>query len=255
MILKNDMEVQGAILFARRSFVPFAILPLAVLAGFASPGFADGHTGLPGRLYDLFCILLSFSGLALRAYTVGTAAPRTSGRNTREQRADSLNTTGVYSIMRNPLYVANFIVFLGMLLFVKEWWLVVIATLAYVMYYERIVMTEERYLLEKFDEEYSAWADRTPVMIPRLSQWTRPARPPVLRTMLRREYNGFYLIVAGFYLLEWCDRLLFSRDTGTPMTIAQAPGMYWSLFFIAGTLVFVTLRSLKKYTGILNDGR
>ena len=32
----------------------------------------------------------------------------TSGRNTHDQVADSLNTSGIYSIVRHPLYVGNF---------------------------------------------------------------------------------------------------------------------------------------------------
>ena len=253
MILKNQLEAQGAVLFRWRSFVPLAVLPLALFAGFASPGFADGHAGVWGRAYDLFCIVVSLIGLAVRGFTVATAAPRTSGRNTREQRADTLNTTGVYSVVRNPLYLANFLVFLGMLLFVKEWWLVVIATLAYVIYYERIVLTEEEYLLGKFGAVYSEWANRTPVMVPNFRLWVKPECRFSFRTLLRREYNGFYLIVACFYLLEWCDRLLFFRNSPGAMTVQQAPGLYWTTFFVGGTLIFIALRTLKKHTDVLDD--
>jgi protein-S-isoprenylcysteine O-methyltransferase Ste14 len=251
MTLIQQLEAQGAILFRRRSFVPFAILPFAIVAALASTSFPDGHAPLGGRIYDAACILISFFGLACRAYTVACAAPRTSGRNTHEQRADSLNTTGMYSIVRNPLYVANFIMFVGMLLFIKAWWLVTLATLAYILYYERIVMAEESYLLAKFGETYAIWANRTPAMIPNFRLWQKPERKFSLKIALRREYNGFYLIIAVFYVLEWGDRLLFTYDMPGPMTIGQMPGLYWNSFFIGGTLIFLILRTLKKYTSFL----
>jgi protein-S-isoprenylcysteine O-methyltransferase Ste14 len=253
MTLRYQLEAQGATLFRWRSFMPFVILPVVIAAAFDSKGFADGHADFLGRAYDLSCIVISFIGLALRGLTVASAAPRTSGRNTREQRADSLNTTGAYSIVRNPLYVANFLVFLGMLMFLKVWWLVVIAALAYVLYYERIVMAEEDFLIGKFGVDYVEWADRTPAMIPNFRLWKKPARPLSPRKILRGEYNGFYLIVACFYLLEWCDRLLCFRRQDGPMTLAEAPGLYWTSFFAVGTLVFVILRTLKKYTDILDE--
>jgi protein-S-isoprenylcysteine O-methyltransferase Ste14 len=252
MLLMNDLEAQGAKLFRWRSFVPLLILPVAGAAAMQSPQFAAGPAGLWSHLYDLACILISFLGLAGRAYTVACAAPRTSGRNTREQRAEVLNTSGPYSIVRNPLYVANFLILLGMLLFVREWWLVAIATLAYLMYYERIVLAEEQFLAAKFGSHYVEWAATTPAMIPNFALWRRPECRFSLRIVLRREYNGFYLIVAGYYLLEWLDRIIFRFRHGLSIdSIGDGPGFYWTSFFLAGTLLFVTLRTIKKHTTLL----
>ncbi|MEI3590430.1 MAG: hypothetical protein V8Q44_05920 [Alistipes ihumii] len=54
------------------------------------------------------CLLVSLFGLAIRIRTAGHTPDRTSGRNTAEgQVADEPNTTGIYSMMRNPLYVGD----------------------------------------------------------------------------------------------------------------------------------------------------
>ncbi len=252
MILKEQLEKQGTVFFRWRGILPLVIIPAVIAAACSSPTFADGHAGPWSRVYDFACIVLSFMGLGLRGYTVALAAPRTSGRNTREQRADSLNVSGIYSVVRNPLYLANFLVILGMLLFIKEWWLVVLVSLAYVLYYERIIMAEERFLLAKFGDDYAIWANRTPVIVPNLLLWTPPTRTFSFRKVLRQEYNGFYLIVSCFYLLEWCDRILFRHGPISGMTIGEAPGLYWTVFFAGGTIVFLALRSVKKFTSLLD---
>ncbi len=136
--------------------------------------------------------------------------------------------------------------FLGMLLFIKVWWLIVIATLSYVLYYERIIMTEEKFLLGKFGPVYESWADKTPAVTPSFRLWKLSDRGFSLKIALRREYNGFYLIIATFYLLEWYDRLLFNRLQLAAMSVNQAPGIYWNSFFIIGTFIFLVFRTLKN---------
>jgi protein-S-isoprenylcysteine O-methyltransferase Ste14 len=81
----------------------------------------------------------------------------TSGRNTRWQVAETLNTTGMYSIVRNPLYLGNFIIVLGILLFVQVWWIVVIGIVGFWFFYERIVFTEEGFLRRKFGTVFLEW--------------------------------------------------------------------------------------------------
>ena len=56
---------------------------------------------------------MSFFGLGIRVFTVGFTPKNTSGRNTAEQIADVLNTSGIYSMVRHPLYVGNFFMWLG----------------------------------------------------------------------------------------------------------------------------------------------
>ena len=53
-------------------------------------------------------LLVSLFGLAVRVRTAGHTPDRTSDRRTAEgQVPDEPNTTGIYSVMRNPLYVGD----------------------------------------------------------------------------------------------------------------------------------------------------
>lgn len=63
--------------------------------------------GGAGEIYKAACALLVICGLARWAYTVGHVTARTSGANTKGRAVDSLTTTGIYSAIGNPLYLAR----------------------------------------------------------------------------------------------------------------------------------------------------
>ena len=107
-------------------------------------------------------MVISFAGLILRVLIVGRAPIGTSGRNTREQAANTLTTTGMYSIVRHPLYLANYIIIIGFVMEFHVWWLVLLITCIYALYYERIMLAEEAFLREQFGDAFETWAAATP---------------------------------------------------------------------------------------------
>lgn len=56
------------------------------------------------------------------------------------------NTTGMYSIVRHPLYLGNFFVGFGIVLICSSVWLAVVFCLLFVVYYERLMFAEEEFL-------------------------------------------------------------------------------------------------------------
>ena len=207
-----------------------------------------GHSENLDHLWEAFCIIMSFLGLAIRILVIGHTPKGTSGRNTNKQVAETLNTTGMYSIVRNPLYLGNFFMSLGIALFAHLWWLALIYILAFWLYYERIILAEEAYLRAKFGNEYLNWANTTPVIIPKFGQYRKAGLPFSLRNVLGREYNGFFAVIVAMFVLETFGELAvegrFEFDLG------------WVLLMGIGFIVWLTLRTLKKHTTILNvDGR
>ena len=101
--------------------------------------------------WGLFCLAVALVGLGVRAFTVGCVPERTSGRNTKEGHvANRLNVAGMYSIVRHPLYLGNFIIWIGVAMYCAVWWLVAIVALLFCVYYERIIFAEEEFLRYRF---------------------------------------------------------------------------------------------------------
>ena len=66
--------------------------------------------------WNVVSVFVSILGLVIRFYTIGTTPKGTSGRNTKnqiEQKDDFLNSTGLYSLVRHPLYLGNYFIWLG----------------------------------------------------------------------------------------------------------------------------------------------
>ena len=235
-------------MFRWRSFVPLALLPLFLLAFPESERIDHQMVETLGHLFFYLCLAISYGGLAIRWLTVGFVPSGTSGRNTHSQRAEQLNTSGAYSVVRNPLYVGNFIAILGVVLFLKVWWLVVIFALAYALYIERVVATEEAYLRQGFGAAYDAWAQRTPAFFPRLSNWRRPEYAFSLRTVLRREYAGVMAVALAYVVPEFFMDVLVDGESLAHWAKSDTA---WLVVTVIAGLVYVSLRTLKKRTNLL----
>ena len=98
-------------------------------------------------IWPLVCLSVGMAGQKVRALCVGYTPRGTSGRNTKEgQVAETLNTLGMYSICRHPLYLGNLLMWLGIVMYMGHVWFTVAFLLLYALYYERIMFAEEHFL-------------------------------------------------------------------------------------------------------------
>lgn len=246
MALTEEFESTGNWLFRWRSYLPLAVIGIFL---FALREYEYlGHSEKLDHLWEAFCLIVSFFGLGIRIFTIGYTPRRTSGRNTKKQVADALNTTGMYSVVRNPLYLGNFFMGLGIALFAHFWWLTLIYILIFWLYYERIIYAEEAYLRNKFGDEYLDWANVTPLFVPKLSKYRKADLPFSLRNVLRREYNGFFAVIIVMFILETVGELFAEGELDFDLG--------WIVLVGIGFIVWLILRTLKKYTTFLNvEGR
>jgi protein-S-isoprenylcysteine O-methyltransferase Ste14 len=248
-MLRGRPHLDGAFLFRWRSFIPILLVPLALLAMTQSIDIENRFGKGAERIWEYGCLVLAFLGLAVRVLTVGFVPGRTSGRNTTEQRAARLNTTGLYSVVRNPLYVGNFLMFMGYMLATKVWWLALLAAIVYWLYYRRIIATEEAFLRPRFGAEFENWAARTPAIVPNIAGWRAADLPFSWRTVLRREYVTAYSIVVIMTGIALADELIAERGSLSAWVDEQP---FWLWFFAIGTVAFLALRAVKKRTDWLS---
>jgi len=247
MALQEEFESQGNFLFKYRGHLPIIIFAIgAVVLYFTRSESLTFLTQDQDNLLDYSAFAVSILGLFIRAYTVGRAAPNTSGRNTTEgQVADDVNTTGIYSIVRHPLYVGNFFMWLGVAILTQNFWFLVAYVFMYWLYYERIMFAEEQFLRRKFGEKYVAWAAKTPAFIPCFKKWKKNALTFNLKKAIRQEKTGFFLLTVAMYSLNLIVQL---AENEAIIYLNE-----WGFIAIAGIVSYVVIKFLQKATTLLAD--
>ena len=149
----------------------------------------------------------------------------------------------MYSIVRHPLYLGNIVMYTAALLFTKSPWFALAGCLGLVLYYERIIATEENYLREKFGTSLDTWADATPCLIPKLSGWVKPTLNFSALAGLRSEFYSVVGIVVAFYILDLVEHY-FVEGVLRADTI-------WNVLLAVAIVSFFVLRFLRKNTHLL----
>ncbi|MBU1636684.1 isoprenylcysteine carboxylmethyltransferase family protein [bacterium] len=239
----DELELAGHRLFRHRSYVFFILIPLAAAAIYSRDHYLWNSQRVES-IYEVVCFLISMLGLVVRMLSIGYAQPGTSGRNTAEQIADNLNTAGMYSICRHPLYLGNFLMALGLFLFTGSYWFAIIGAMLYVLVYERIIITEEDFLLSKFGASFKEWTKTVPCVIPRFARW-RKGEFFSLKAAIRGEVYGFTAIVTVFFILK------IAKDSAILDNLQF--DYYWLAFFSATIPVFFIIRFLRKHTKVLDS--
>ncbi len=143
MTIKKSLEASGNFLFKYRGHIPLIVFLLCVPVAFFTPYHTySSYKGLDEIILLVSLFFISF-GHFIRARTVGRRSIQTSGRNRSHQVAKVLTITGWYSLVRHPLYLANYLIWLGLAIFLANFWFLVILSLLFWIYYERIMFAEE----------------------------------------------------------------------------------------------------------------
>lgn len=151
-------------------------------------------------------MLIGFSvtiiGQLIRVITIGLVYIIRGGKN-RRVYADTLVTTGIFSHCRNPLYVGNILILVGLGIASNSLIFMAIATPLFLFFYQAIVLAEENFLRNKFGAEFDAYCSRVNRWVPNLKgigktlesmefKWTR---------VIIREYTSTYIWTSGAVLI------------------------------------------------------
>lgn len=199
--------------------------------------------------YELIFLGVSMLGQVIRIITVGFTPKNTSGRNTiNGQIADELNVTGIYSVVRHPLYLGNFFMWLGPVLFLRSFWFTVVFGLFYWLYYERIMFAEEQFLRKKFGDIYDKWSEKVSPFIPLSFKFIPANLPFSIKNVLKREYNSFINIFVIFTIIDlFRNYFLSGRIYLTNI---------WIWLFASAFVIWIGVRTIHKRTQWLEvEGR
>ena len=128
-------------------------LLVVLVAIFLFARYAWGQAWTPWHIAGL--------AIAVPSFVLFVAARITLGRSFSVQaKATALVTTGIYSRIRNPIYVFGALMLVGILIWLHQpWWLLVLTVLVPLQVWR--AGKEERVLEEKFGEEYREYKRKT----------------------------------------------------------------------------------------------
>jgi protein-S-isoprenylcysteine O-methyltransferase Ste14 len=145
----------GAWLFRYRSYLP---IPLALILLLV-------RVGESGRVSIVMAgVLLVGAGQAVRLWAVrhiGTIS------RTRTTRYGPLMTAGPYAIVRNPLYVGNWLLWTGFAVWSRLLWMVPVAWLVFFLQYRAIAGWEAAFIRSKYPDTYDDYARQVRAWMPR----------------------------------------------------------------------------------------
>ena len=245
MSIKKSLEASGNFLFKYRGHIPLIVFLLSVPVAFFTPY----HTYSSFKGLDeifLFVSLFFISlGHFIRARTIGRRSIQTSGRNRSHQVAKVLTKTGWYSLLRHPLYFGNYLIWLGLAIFLSNFWFVIILSLLFWMYYERIMFAEEVFLEAKFGGEFTVWASKTPSFFPSIKNYKPNDFPFSWRVVIKNEYPGIISSATSFLFILILKRIVLLGH----FSFCSSDAVFVVIIVVFG----VSCKLLKKFTAVFEQ--
>lgn len=237
------MLVQAGRYFFRTRNALFPIVMAALVIAFRARGFGDPVSDT----LAVVGVVLALAGQTIRVITVGLDYVKRGGKK-KQIYAARLVTGGIYAHTRNPMYVGNLLVVIGLLLVVGNPWGIAIGVAFFTFAYVAITAGEEAYLAKEFGDAYRAYCAQTPRWLPR--PWRLLGTIRAYRfdwpAVIVKEYGTIFTTL--FFLtaaLAWKAGISGQLERFAPLFIAAT--VTWMAFFVVA-------RYLKKGRGLLARG-
>lgn len=154
---------------------------------------------------DLVGLAVALAGQALRVVVIGLDYIQRGGKD-RRIHADRLVTGGFFAHSRNPLYVGNLLVYLGLFLVLHSPAGYLLGVPFFLIAYWCITVAEEDYLGQRFGAEYQDYRRRVPRYWPNWMGLSATVRGMAFdwRRVIRKEYGStFAWVTTALALLVW----------------------------------------------------
>ena len=202
----QELARSGRALFRIRGHYINIIIAIGVLVAFLMRAWGPFENAQANMAWFWLSLAIALAGALIRVQVNGHAALGTSGKVKAAAEAAELNTTGAYSLVRNPLYVGRIVNFTGIAMLTGSAFYGAVIFFLSILVYERISAYEEDFLTGKFGADYERWAASVPALMPRLHGWVPPKYPFWWRRMLWREYKKFFQLGTALFLYDLARR-------------------------------------------------
>ncbi len=184
----------GNFLFHYRNF----LFPVFYLLLFVPSPDVFGNMYIPLVLG----FVVALSGQIIRVATIGLVYIIRGGKN-RQIYAEGLVTEGLFSHCRNPLYVGNILIIIGLGIMSNSLVFACVMIPLFLLFYQAIVLAEENFLRGKFGADYDAYVSKTNRWIPDLRglSHTLTSMSFNWKRVLIKEYNTTFIWLTGAVLL------------------------------------------------------
>lgn len=205
---KNLVVKIGDFFFKYRNYLfPLFLVLLFVLK---KPAYQYSGSHLVEELKDYVAFLVVMAGLVIRALVIGFAYIKRGGLN-KKVYADKLVVQGFFGVCRNPLYLGNILIYLGVLLMHGTPIVILLGSSFFLFVYFTIVRSEEFFLRNKFGTDFENYCNQVPRWIPKLSNLKKSIEGMEFnfKRVLIKDYTTIVNAVFAIAGLELYERYSF----------------------------------------------
>lgn len=163
-----------------------------------------------------------------------------------------LTLSGPYRWVRNPFYLANLLIDLGLSVVIGRWWIALVYFPFWWAAYDRTMRREEAALETLFGERYRAYAARVPRLLPLRPPLPRPEGGPVFSwanpNLARGNEYARLVRMLMLPLLIYVVREIWNLGWSFP---TGSHSLEWTLLWLVVALKGLDLALLRR----LRDGR
>jgi protein-S-isoprenylcysteine O-methyltransferase Ste14 len=167
-------------------------------------------------------VVIALLGQTLRALTLGYDDISRAGRN-QQIHANHLLQEGVFAHSRNPLYLGNFLIAVGLALILNAREFYMLGLPFILLAYVAIIAAEEDYLQRKFGARYEAYRQRVNRLWP--------------------DWKGFRHSIEGM-TFNWKRVVSQEFNTACGLLAGMVGLRMWSLYYLSGQAALPEIRVL-----------
>src|SRR5215204_1561667 len=195
------MVTLGNFFFRYRNFL---FIFLYLLLFIPSPElFSPAQFGIDYWIFPLVIgLLITVSGQLIRGATIGLAYIIRGGKDGKVY-AEELVTEGIFNHCRNPLYVGNILMLVGVGILSNSLLYLLVFIPFFLFVYQAIVLAEENFLRSKFGGKFITYCQRVNRWVPNLRGIGKTFKGMHFKwkRWILKEYNTQYVWLSGITLI------------------------------------------------------